>query len=99
MQQLDLSPCVDSAALFRELMWSCACTCSIVQLAKLLDPARAGRADKLSTLADAVKEIMRLRTNTAALQRLNKVLEVQCGTCVRLRSYCIQLQHVVVDTL
>lgn len=50
--------------------------CSIGQLAKLLDPARAGRADKLSTLADAVKEITRLRTDTTALQRLNRVLEV-----------------------
>lgn len=50
---------------------------SIMQLAKLLDPARAGRADKLSTLADAVKEITRLRTDTVALQRLNKVLEVR----------------------
>jgi hypothetical protein len=47
----------------------------IAQLAQLLDPARAGRADKLSTLADAVKEITRLRTDTAALQRLNKILE------------------------
>ena len=61
-----------------------------MQLAQLLDPARAGRADKLSTLADAVKEITRLRTDTAALQRLNKVLEVQCGAVTCLSSCRVQ---------
>ena len=86
LQQVVYSPAVTIQAMTQ----SCACTCSIVQLAQLLDPARAGRADKLSTLADAVKEITRLRTDTAALQRLNKVLEVQCGTLSCLGSHCMQ---------
>jgi hypothetical protein len=81
---LNLAVCLQALTRF------CAPTCSIVQLAQLLDPARAGRADKLSTLADAVKEITRLRTDTAALQRLNKVLEVQCGAFTCLGSHRMQ---------
>ena len=56
----------------------CFFLCSIAQLAQLLnpDPARAGRADKLSTLADAVKEITKLRADSHQLRQLNELLEV-----------------------
>jgi hypothetical protein len=78
-QHLGLGFCAVSPQAMKRF---CALPRSIMQLANLLDPARAGRADKLSTLADAVKEITRLRTDTAALQRLNKVLEVWCWKIV-----------------
>jgi hypothetical protein len=55
----------------------CQCWCSsFAELAQLLDAGKAVRTDKLSIIADAVKEVTKLRAESHQLRQLNKFLEV-----------------------
>lgn len=49
---------------------------SFAELAQLLDAGKAVRTDKLSIIADAVKEVTKLRAESHQLRQLNKFLEV-----------------------
>lgn len=50
--------------------------CRFAELAQLLDAGKAVRTDKLSIIADAVKEVTKLRAESHQLRQLNKFLEV-----------------------
>ncbi len=57
------------------------------ELAALLEVGKVVRTDKLSIIADAVKEVTKLRAESHQLRQLNKFLEVWPCTCMRLHAY------------
>lgn len=56
------------------------------ELAALLEVGKVVRTDKLSIIADAVKEVTKLRAESHQLRQLNKFLEVWPCTCTRLHA-------------
>ena len=49
---------------------------SFQELAKVLEPGKAAKTDKTSTIADAIRIVTQLRAENGQLRQLNKFLEV-----------------------
>ena len=52
------------------------CLRSFLELSKVLEPGKAVKTDKTSTIADAIRIVTQLRAENGQLRQLNKFLEV-----------------------
>lgn len=63
------------------------------ELARLCDPSgKAGKSDRVSIVADAVRVIQQLRVENNQLRQLNKFLEERCGHLERARAQVLYQQ-------
>lgn len=53
------------------------CLRSFLELSKVLEPGKAVKTDKTSTIADAIRIVTQLRAENGQLRQLNKFLEVR----------------------
>ncbi|KAK9840579.1 hypothetical protein WJX81_002805 [Elliptochloris bilobata] len=66
---------------------------SFQELAKVLDPAKAAKTDKTSTIADAIRIVTQLRAENGQLRQLNKFLEERTQNMEKLKcELALQLQ-------
>ena len=85
---------------------------SFAELSKVLEPGKQVKIDKTSIIADAIRAITQLRSESNQLRQLNKFLEVspclhlllhewafmpEHGTCTRIRPESIAVCHLVAN--